>query len=205
MKNSKKATSIAEAIVVLMVITTWVTWMYYLYNKSTILTNSTANKIKAIEIARQWIEAFTNIRDSNWIKFSGDFPNCWNVKNYNTDCIWDETKDYDIASWSYIIYKKIDNSWKLETKETGNFWSWYINNFKVWLNDKWIYTQTWITTKLKPIFTRELQVSYLTDEWTIWDSNDNKIKIFSLVQWIDNGAKNTHKIKLEQILSNRKK
>ena len=196
MKISKKATSIIEAMVVMMIIVSWVTWMYNIYTQSIKLSNSTTNKIQAIQIAKQWIEAFTNIRDTNWLLFSSNYDNCWNTLNYNTSCIlwWGS----NIWSENYIIYRN-SNKWELKSKTTiDTFWTWsYINDFKVWLNSEWIYTQTWVVEdSLKPIFTREIKVSY---------PDTNEMKVVSLVQWVDNSSNSVHKVELEQILSNWKK
>jgi hypothetical protein len=61
--------------------------MYQIFTNSSHLSNSTTNKIQAIQIAKQGIEAVTNIRDTNWLRFSSDYPNCWNAYNYNNNCI----------------------------------------------------------------------------------------------------------------------
>gem|GEM_PF-5726450 len=53
MKKSKKATGIAEAMVVMMVILTGVTGMYKIYSASVRLEAGTTNKIKAIQIAKE--------------------------------------------------------------------------------------------------------------------------------------------------------
>jgi type II secretory pathway pseudopilin PulG len=47
----------------------------------------TENNIKAINIAREGIEGMTNIRDTNWLRFSSDKTNCWKVKDYTSTCI----------------------------------------------------------------------------------------------------------------------
>ena len=70
MKKSKMATTIAEAMVVTLIIVMWLTWVYSIYSASTKVTNNVETKIKAIQIAREWIEAMTNIRDTNWLIFS---------------------------------------------------------------------------------------------------------------------------------------
>ncbi len=87
MKYSLKATSVIEAMIVLLIVVTGVTGVYTLLNSSQKLAISTGNRIEAIQIARDGIEAFTNIRDTNWIRYSADYKNCWNVMNYNPSCI----------------------------------------------------------------------------------------------------------------------
>jgi len=180
--------------------------MYKIFNNSSHLSNSTSNKIQAIQIAKQWIEAFINIRDTNWLRFSSDYPNCWNADinkfSGSNTCLWQSNTSYDITAWSYIVYRN-NNTWELTSKTSGTFGVWtYIDDFRVWLNN-WIYTQTWTIDNLLPIFTREIIISYLQADWvTSWDSDDPKMKIISLVQWIDSSSSTTHKVELEQILSN---
>jgi hypothetical protein len=201
-----KATSIVEAMVVMMIVVSWVVWMYTLLNKSTDLTISVKNKIQAIQIARQWIEGFTNIRDTNWILFSSDYINCWNVLKYNSLCIWDNTNTSDIKqSDNFKIYLDDDKRWTLT--ETGWFTPndytniAYRNFYKVWLNN-WIYTQSWITEDITPFYTREIDINYLKIDWTPWTEVDPKIKISSIVSWTDNTSSQPHKIVINQILSN---
>lgn len=203
MKLNKKATSIIEAIIIILIVVTWVTWMYKIYSNSIKLATWTKNKIQAIQIATQWIEAFTNIRDTNWQVFPGDTTNCRNTLNYDWSCIWATNNNHRIGSWSYIIY--IDNSnfrWNLSKKT----WLWsdysdstYRSNFRVWLNSKSIYTQTWVLDNLKPIYTREILVSY--PDWTFTWS----LLVKSKVMWADNTTNTHREVELEQILTNWKK
>ncbi len=197
MKLNKKATSIVEAMVIMLIIVTWVTWMYKIYSESMNLSASVDNKIIAIQIANWWIESFTNIRDTNWQVFSSDYENCWNTLNYDSSCIWVSNSDHTIQNASYIINKNSDNRWVLTEKPSNTYWNWnYIDDFKVWLDSNWIYTQWTITQNIKPTFTREIKVSYPDSE---------KIKIVSLVQWVDDASTVPHKLEVEQILTNWKK
>lgn len=205
---NKKATSIIEAIIVMLIIVSWVTWMYHIFSESVNLSTSTTNKIQAIQIAKQWIEWFTNIRETNWILFSSDYENCWNTSNYDPTCIWTNTLGHTITNnKSYIIYKNTDNRRYLEIKSTDNYWNWtYIDDFKVWLDSNSIYTQTGIVISNRPIFTRELIINYIDTNWdTINKEDDSKIKVTSKVQRIDNTSTMPHIIKLEQIFTNWKK
>lgn len=205
MYKNKKATSIAEAMVVMMIIVVWVVWMYKIYSESIRLAQSVENKIKAIQIANQWIEAFTNIRDTNWIIFPSDYENCWNTLNYDENCIWDTTTTWHnyIEEDSYIIYKDSFNRWLLESKAPWNYSNTiYRNNFRVKVNSNWVYTQSW-WIDIKPLYTREIKVDYFESDWTTsWDIKDPKIKITSIVQWLDNTSTQPHKIEIEKMLSN---
>lgn len=204
---NKKATSIVEAMIIMLVITSWVTWMYNIFMKSNDLSNTTTNKIQAIQIATQWIEWITNIRDTNWLLFSSDYKNCWNTLNYDASCIWwDGDITYKIKDdWKYKIYRDSDSRWVLEPLDITTNYSdtSYRNFFRVWL-ENWVYTQTWVTDNLKPIYTREIKIDYLDVNW-ISDESSPKIKVSSIVQRADNTSTVPHKIEIEQILSNWKK
>ena len=50
-------------------------------------SNATGNRIEAIQIARDGLEAMTNIRDTNWILYGADPENCWNTMNYSGSCV----------------------------------------------------------------------------------------------------------------------
>ncbi len=55
--------------VVLLLLTVGITGVYTILSSSQKLSNSTALRIEAIQIARDGLEAMTNIRDTNWIEF----------------------------------------------------------------------------------------------------------------------------------------
>ena len=208
---NKKATSVIEAMVVLLIVVTWVIWMFQVFWNSQKLSASTANKIQAIQIAREWIEAMKNIRDTNWILYSSDTVNCWNVDNYNNACVWatSPATSTDISAWSYKIFKKSDNRWYLskktttETKYTEND---YRNEMKVWIDSNWFFTQSGATlNKIKPLFTREIQIKYLKNDNSSWNSNDEKMEVNSIVYWKDLASNKPHKVKFKAILTNWKK
>jgi len=207
MQINKKATSIIEAMVVLLIVVSWVTGMYSIFTKSIKLSDSTENKLHAIEIAKQWIEGFTNIRDTNWLRFSSDIDNCWNTMNYDARCIWWSGTDIP-DNWHFIIYKNTSNNWEIEEKTVPNYNynnSNYRTEYRVWLDNKWIYTQNGTLTnlnniinELKPIFTREIRTKYS-------DTNDPKLEVTSLVQWVDSSSNEIQKVELNKTLTNWKK
>jgi len=211
MNKNKKATSIIEAIVMILILLIWILGLFNIYTKSYNLSTSTKNKIEAIEIAREWIEAMENIRNTNWILLWADSKNCWNVLNYNNNCVWDNWRTYDIITWMYKIYT--DSSWKwtlsgstssFTTKDYKN--SNYRNFFRVNLDTNWLYTQNW-WTPFAPLYTREINVSYNDD--TNWDSNtdsnDEKMTIHSIVMWVDSHWNSAHIIDLESMITNWRK
>ncbi len=215
MKSSKKATSILEAMIVMLIVVSWVVWMYTVFNESQQLSNTSANKIQAIQIAREWIEAVKNIRDTNWVLYWSDTKNCWNVADYKSNCVWSNNVTNDIRNitnrW-YTLYQNTNNRWKLVRRD--NTWgfttSWYRNRFKVWYDSNWFYTQSWAlidsAKPLKPLFTREIKINYIDTDGIWWTtSNDEKMQVTSLVQWIDNASTKPHKVEFTTILTNWKK
>jgi len=206
----KKATSVIEAIVVLLIVITWIIWMFQVFWNSQKLSASTANKIQAIQIAREWIEAMKNIRDTNWILYSSDTKNCWNILNYKNSCVWENSTTNDILAWSYKIYQDNKHRWHLESKTayTDKYKnSWYRDNFKIWLDSDGFYTQSLAVKEIKPLFTREIVINYIEDtnwDWNI-DSNDEKMEVDSIVYWKDLSSSRPHKVEFKAILTNWKK
>ena len=211
MKKIKKATSIIEAIIMILIITIWIVGLFNIYNSSIKVANSTKNKIQAIEIAREWIEAMENIRNTNWQILWADKDNCWNTFNYNNNCIWNNSTTYDISPWMYKIYNQ-NWRWKLlkasSSLTTKNYKDPnYRNFFRVKLDSNWFYTQSW-WTNFKPIFTREINISYPEDTNSDWtqNSNDEKMNIHSIVMWTDwFWSWSAHIVDLEWMLTNWKK
>lgn len=213
MKISKSWTSMIEVMVVLLIITMSIIWTFKIFSVSSKLSTHIKNKIEAIQIAREWIEAFTNIRNTNWILFSADYANCWNVKQYKKECIWNGTATYDLVPWSYMIYENNVNRWIAWKKNTWTYSdSDYRDIFRVYLeSDTGLYSQRpgfWYPLtnfkELSPIFTRELVVEYIEDTNLdgVIDSNDEKMKVTSIVQWADSSSSKPHKVELETVLSN---
>lgn len=205
MKFSKKATSIAEAIIITMIISMWVVWVYNIFSNSIKFTTGIENKIQAIQIAKEWIEVIENIRDTNWIIFSSNKENCWKTLNYNATCLTTTANNIaDLWSWSYIIYKWTGSKWYLESKTTWDYSdSTYRENFKVWYDSNWLYTQTWIVDEIKPLYTREI-IIYTASGWDD-DISSYWLEVKSVVRWNDSSSTDIREIVLDSILTNYKK
>lgn len=204
MIKSIKATSIVEVLVIMLIIVVWTVWMYTIFGKWQQLSNTTTNRIQAIQIAREWLEAMINIRDTNYLLLSANYKECWNVLNYNSNCITENSSTtYDLNTWSYKIFKWNDNKWYMSWSITEDYSNKpYRDFFKVWVDSDWLYTQSWwIDTK--PLFTRELKISYIDTNWdSLNDSNDEKMQVTSLVQWSDSSKNWVLKVELSTIITN---
>lgn len=205
---NKKGNSIIEVIVVIVIITTWLVWAYNILNSWSKLALTTENRIKATNIAREWMEAVQNIRDTNWIKYSSDITDCWNVLDYNSSCIWNTTFVYAISSWSYVINQNWSLWYLSWITNSATSFSWYIKNFPIYFDDNWLITQSWTytkkcnitsTTSCVSIFSREIIIKY-PDTWT---TNDKRMEVTSKVKWVDWWKKwDPYEINLSSILTN---
>lgn len=202
MKKSYSATSIIEAMVVLLVVVTGIVWVYNIMSSSQNLAKSTSDRIEAINIARDGLEAFTNIRDTNWLLFAADYENCWNTLNYNSNCIWEPGSSTDILPGSYRIYKNASGQFILSAATSWVYSdSSYRSDFEVFLDANGFYSQLSGSTK-RPLFTRELQIQYLQADDSSGISNDPKIRATAIVQWNNSSKESSERLEMDVLLSN---
>lgn len=207
MKKSIFWTSIVEAIVVTLIITIWLTWMYNLFMKSQTMARTTWNRVQAIQMAREWLEAVINMRDTNALIYWWDMKNCWNSTNYNNLCIGDSanTNSTDFANGgSYIVFQDTDSRWKL-SQISWLVWGYiytnpnYRTSFRVKKDALNMYTQSWGVDFL-PIFTREIKFTY---SWaTVPASNNDTVIVDSIVQWMESSSTSPYKVNLKVELTN---
>lgn len=224
MKLSLKATSIVEAIIVLLIVVSGITWIYTLLTSSQKLAASTWNRIEAIQIARDGLEAFTNIRDTNWILYSADNENCWNTINYNNTCIWNSTDKTIRIRWAnvgatgnkrrYLIYKNTSQQWVLNEATNSPAWFNYKNStvgsdyrevFRVGKDWNWFYSQwPWIVEDFTPTYTRSISLDYIDTDanWVDEITIDDKIIVTTLVEWIDSSSSSPQKVEMSTVLTN---
>ena len=184
--------TIIEIIGVIMVVSIGLMSAWYTIAKWQENAYKTELRITAINIAREWAEVMQNIRNTNWIKLSSDRKNCWNVYNYNTDCIGDPLYINAIGTGCYILANTW-GEWRLSTIITTypppapNIAT-FRNNFPVYFDANGLITQTGSSltsiTRLcagktsnncKSIFWRAVCVTSVTN---------NRMKIKSIVKWV---------------------
>lgn len=202
MKKSKIGSALIEAMIIVMIVSIWIIWVMKILTGSQRMVNEFEEKILAISIARDALEWFTNIRDTNWKSYSVDYKNCWNTFNYNVNCVSDDAdlNWTDIPAWTYEIYQS-------DTDYRFYLWNWstldadVTNDYKIYIDDNWFYSQwnlNWVTWTYKDtIYRRELEISYLdSDLLPTIDTNSPYIKVKVIVKY----RKNT--IEYEVVLSN---
>ncbi|MDD3144526.1 MAG: hypothetical protein PHV23_00280 [Candidatus Gracilibacteria bacterium] len=204
MKKSKIATTIAEAMIVTLVIVIGLTGVYSIYSASTKVIYSLETKIQAIQIAKEGIEAITNIRDTNWLLFSSDKKNCWKTFNYNSGCIGNTAPNNIEDLGNYKIYRDVDNRWILE--KAGIFPDNYANSsyrnfYGIGLDTNGLYTQSGVVSVLNNNFTRQIKTTYFTPNG---GSINDGLEIRSIVRWVDSGRTGYYEVELKTILTNYK-
>ncbi len=210
--KNKRGNSVIEIIVVIIIVTIGIVGAYGIINSGQKLSTTSENRIKAINIAREWLEAVENIRDTNWLKFSSDYDNCWKVKDYNVTCIWYTPPNPNILSGSNILVQSgvlwtlsgVSSPASIATAYTA-----YIDQFPVFLDSNGLTTTSGsltmtkctpsITTNCRSMFSREIQV--------INNPVDNDhMTIHSIVTWVDSWKTSwPYIIDLETTLTNWKK
>lgn len=148
------------------------------------------------------MESVENIRDTNWVKFSSDYGNCWDVKDYNANCIGNPGNRFPVGS--YILVQS-GTLWTLSgTITPSGTYGTYITQFPVFLDSNGLTTYSGSsvgctsskTVDCKTIFTREIRINY--------PSNDH-MEVNSIVTWKDSSGSSPHSIDLETVLTNWKK
>ena len=76
--KKNKGETILETIIAVSILAIGVTLSSTLMASSLRNINTSKNRVIAVNIAREGIEAMRNIRDTNWLKFSGNARQCWN-------------------------------------------------------------------------------------------------------------------------------
>ncbi len=218
--SNRKWSTMIELLVMMAIMALGISTMLGVIGSWMDFAKSTEDTIKAINLAREWLEWVTNWRDTNWLRFSSDKTNCWKVQNvpsYSSSCIGDNfmsdsnsnTDTRNIQSWSYLLYT--NNwvwflSWISTNPDWVADWSSYTQLYKTWLDANGFFTQTggtsstycssvWQTNCLT-IFTREIQISLPVNTdpsytWTIY--------VASIVRWKWKGQ---HEVRLNTTLTN---
>lgn len=216
MKINKIATSIVEAIIIVLVIAFGLTWVYMIYSESIRFVDSTQSKIQAIQIAREWLEAVENIRDTNWQLFSSNTANCWNVLNYDWNCILNNS--IQKMDWNYKVFRDENNRWLLSKSDSLTEKTYTGENYKkfyeVKIDKNWLYTQTW-TIKMKSwaIFTRRINIKPWVDlSYIDWNNLETQFSnswmiVTAIVEWRDMSIfwlNYARKIEISNVLTNYK-
>jgi len=110
-----KGETLAETIIALSILAIGITIAStIMLNSMRNLTNA-KNRVLAVNIAREGIEAMRNIRDTNWLYYSDKRRTCWNHDPSVPSCDGSDP----IEPGVYIVYKADDQSWQIADANVG--------------------------------------------------------------------------------------
>ncbi len=102
-----KGETILETIIAFTILALGVTFAGMIMSTSIRNMNNSKNRIIAVNIAREGIEAVRNIRDTNWLRFHSKKRACWNKKPIlNPDIPCDGSINSLIEPGIYTVYKQ---------------------------------------------------------------------------------------------------
>ena len=205
--SSRRGATMIELMAMLAIVGLGIGSMFAVVTSGIYFAKDTEDTIKAINLAREWIEWVTSIRNTNWLRFSSDRRNCWKSFWYDPTCIGSSLGD-KIGSWSYTLHTQ--NwlwylSWALTIDPTSD-WAGYSTSYAVTQDSEGFFNQTWsillptcntITQRnCRSIFTREI----LIQEPAATDPNlDSVLYVKSIVRW---NTKRLQKVELETTITN---
>lgn len=203
-KISKKAFSIIEVLVAILIFALWITAVYMLISSSIKANNYTENQIIAANLAREELELIRNIRDSNYKTY-----NVWNKKKPN----WINSDDYTNWNIYFLVdhYYKIENDYDtladfpIKVEEISPFWEWVseinwkMQDYRLCLDSENRYTYDCSWTNKKTKFYRYLKIEKVENkDWVI----NNALKITSKVIWYANSY---HSLDISTIITDWKR
>lgn len=110
--------TLAESIIALSILAIGITFAGTIMAMSLGNVTSSKGRVLAVNIAREGIEAVRNIRDTNWLKFSGKRRDCWNhLPDTNPDDCDPAAPEW-IDPGDYIVYQDETRRWRLRLAET---------------------------------------------------------------------------------------
>ena len=189
--RGRRGSSLIEIMAMMVILGLAVTAMFSTVTSGIYLATDSESRIKAINLAREWIEGATNLRNTNWLRFSSDQINCWRILEYNSTCIGSTPLFVDSNSFgtgatptSYILENK-NGAWYL-TGTTSGSWLWVDTNWYYYASGitAWDTLCTFdVTTNCRSLFTREIRVQ---QNW----ANTWSITVTAVVDWFDRRAQN---------------
>lgn len=204
--QSRRAMTLLEIMGMLFIVSVGLLTVWQITYSGQKLVNNTENRIKAINLAREGIEAVTNIRDTNWVRFYKK-KYCWNVQDYNqknsgdATCVGDDIPSPDVAilSGTYIPYLS-GSVWYVTNEGTntgiymnGSGFPFQTGSIIPSYPRCTVNTVTWCVTQ----FFRTVTISPMSPDPL--DSFASGMTVRSTVTWRDN---QTHTVTLDTTLTN---
>ena len=216
-KKTKKGSVMIEVLVSLFIFGMGLAGATALISSAIHANSVNKNRIIALNLAREGIEAVRNMRDTNWMTWSANMRQCWNFWD-NTDEDG-EVDDDDLAC--NISVGDDQNNHPFGKLSDGNFVRDFIVDFdetnyrwalipipnssslssELYLNNNNLYTHK-PTGNIKTNFRRDIEITYIDNidgDFPADPAKDNRILVKSTVTWQEENV--SHEVVLAQTLT----
>ncbi|MBT3349147.1 hypothetical protein HN954_04180 [bacterium] len=198
LRKKNPGESLLEVMIALVILGTVLIGVFSVLTRTSAANANIKNQIVALNLAREGIEAVRNIRDTNWLKFSGDRRNRWLcLDNACAEKITagNYTTEFDSGENRYLLFEiGSSNSLELAT-DPANF-----ESFQLYF-DETANRSTHATSGTPTIFYRQIRLTPGTpfsdslsgNEPIFCDGNvaacaTAKLEITSHVEWREGNA-----------------
>ncbi len=183
--TSYKAFSIIEVMVGIFIFSLWLVSIYALLASSLNTSDYSKNAIIASNLAREQIELFKNIRDTNYTQL-----NVWNQMNPNI--AYDESSNLFETGKYYTLENNfnVSDNFSISVHEITSFQEWEdklatMTNYQLCMDSEGMYSSDCSWDAVKTPFYRYLFLEPVIDVSKV--SIDNAYKVRSKVIWYKRG------------------
>jgi type II secretory pathway pseudopilin PulG len=133
-KNHRKGETILETLIAMGILVIGIMMASSIMGSSIRNINSSKNRVIAVNIAKEGLEAIRNIRDTNWLKFNSVKRECWNhepIKEAIDPCPIPPTdippvRTNPIKAGDYIVYKQ-----PIKESDPAIGWKWRLEDMRI--------------------------------------------------------------------------
>ena len=110
--RNKTGETLLEVLIAVVILVLFLSSILAVINRAIFMNENIQNRVEAINLAREGIEGVRNIRDTNWLRFSGDKRNKWLCMNKECSKNIGESSYYriELQSEAYELLPGEENS-----------------------------------------------------------------------------------------------
>ena len=217
--------TIIEVLVSVVILALVMTATFLLLQRAVAVNEDVRNRIIGLNIAREGLEGVRNIRDTNWLKYSGDRRGKWLCldstgtpdacgASVGTDALWDDNPnphyklEFDITAQRYYLVLSGTNA-ELDLEDTGTNFS----DYQLYREgERYTHEATdgGGSNNEATQFHRQIEIDIQSPYNDIGvppafctssaDCNQARVKVTSRVQWVEQSGETYGKSTLEHYL-----
>ncbi len=210
---SKSSKNPGETIVEILISTVILTMVlgsaFVILNQATSVNTGVKNRVIALNIAREGFEGVRSVRDTNWLKYSGDrrkkwlckdsmdsdpdLNKCANIEVTSSDLITDGfyTIDFSPTHDRYFLVQESPGTEMNLYSEIKDFYHLYNDvdpESGRFTHEKETDIDSVSVDNIPSPFFRQIEVVVLNDDVCNANCNEQKIHVISRVQWLEDGT-----------------